>query len=420
MIDDSLRACRICSGRLDTILHLGDLALSTFPAPGDPPLVKMPLDLCACALCRTVQLRHTADRDRLYRHYWYRSGVNEVMQRELADVVQAARNRVQITPEDFVVDVGANDGTLLACYPKGTTRVAYEPALNLQTALATHAEIRIADYFPPKIFDHKGLFGKVKILTSIACFYGSDHPHAFVDHVRALLHPDGVWVVQFQDLHQMIAANAFDNICHEHLLYYSLASFERLIHAHGLVVTEAEVRKINGGSYRLYVQHAAQEASQRHLISLAEVRKIREWEAGCESWETLERFAWNVTEARQHINAVVSSLLEQGKTIDLYAASTKANTLLQYCGLGGDEIRQAWERSPEKCGRTTVTGIPIVEERVGRQRPPDALFIGAWQFRDAFIARETDYLEQGGSMLLPLPHCEIVVGGGYSDATGHR
>jgi len=406
MQSDQPVVCRLCTGTLGSILNLGNLALSTFPTYDSPPLENLPLDLCACSRCHTVQLRHTADRERLYRHYWYRSGVNEVMRQELAEIVGDALSRVQLTADDFVVDVGANDGTLLSYYPKGTTRVAYEPARNLQEALAKHAEILVADYFPPKTFDHKGMFGKVKILTSIACFYGSDIPHAFVDHVRALLHPEGVWVVQFQDLHQMIQTTAFDNICHEHLFYYSLGSFERLIGGHGLRVIDAEVRAINGGSYRLYVMHDT--AGPRE----DRVQALRDAETGCESWETLERFAWHVTEARQHINAVVGSLLEQGKTIDLYAASTKANTLLQYCGLGSDEIRQAWERSPEKWGRATVTGIPIVSEADGRADPPDALLVGAWQFAEAFMEREAAFLAEGGGMILPLPHCEIVLGKG--------
>jgi NDP-4-keto-2,6-dideoxyhexose 3-C-methyltransferase len=403
------RDCRACGGRLDTILHLGNLHPSSFPWPGDPLPPAVPLVFCACADCRLVQLRYTVTPEAMFRQYWYRSGINEVMRAELADVVRAAVERVgPWKVSDLVVDVGANDGTLLAEYRKhpataSVPRVAYEPAANLQEALAPHAEVRIADFFPGPI---EGRAGRVKILTSIACVYDLDDPGAFVQAVKTLLHPEGVWIVQFQDLDQMLKATAFDNICFEHLCYYSLASFERLIQPYGLAVVDAEVRTINAGSYRLYIQHDAVSAV-RHIGGLGRVEQLRAREAGCEDWQTLEIFAWRVGEARRQIQSAIAATAPG--TIDLYGASTKANTLLQYCGLDETVIRQAWERSPDKIGRTTVTGIPIVTEETGRADPPAALVAGIWQFREAILTREAAYLDQGGAILFPLPEVDLAL-----------
>jgi NDP-4-keto-2,6-dideoxyhexose 3-C-methyltransferase len=215
-----------------------------------------------------------------------------------------------------------------------------------------------------------------------------------------------VWIVQFQDLDQMLKATAFDNICFEHLCYYSLASFERLIQPYGLAVVDAEVRTINAGSYRLYIQHDAVSAV-RHIGGLGRVEQLRAREAGCEDWQTLEIFAWRVGEARRQIQSAITATAPG--TIDLYGASTKANTLLQYCGLDERVIRQAWERSPEKIGRTTVTGIPIVSEETGRADPPAALVAGIWQFREAILEREAAYLDQGGAILFPLPEVDLAL-----------
>jgi len=407
------RDCRACGGPLDTLLALGRLALSTFPAPGDPPTDAVPIDFALCRLCGLVQLRHTVEPDVLYRRqYWYRSGVNEVMQAELADVVTQALQQVTINPaRDVVIDVGANDGTLLACYRDHATtrtipRVAFEPADNLQPALAAHCEWLIPDYFgwttlrAPRL----DLAGRAKVITTIAMVYGSDDPHVFVSAVNSLLHPDGVWVVQFQDLWSMVRQTAFDNLCHEHLVYYSLRSFSELLRPHNLKVIDCEIRDINGGSLRCYVQHG-------HHREGARVRRQLDLEAGCDHWSTLERFAWQVGETRRQIRAALDALHDTGVTVDLYAASTKANTLLQYCGIDGALVRQAWERSPEKVGRTTATGIPIVSEGTGRADPPHTLLVGAWQFADAFAKREAAYLAAGGSLLLPLPRVTVVTQG---------
>lgn len=399
--------CRHCAAPLDSILDLGELALSNFPPLGAsiiPSHPRAPLDLCSCRLCHLVQLRHTVPPDTLFRQYWYRSGINESMVAELQDVARAALARVgRLSMLDVVLDVGANDGTLLkAFYPTDGLRMAYEPAFNLFTPLRSHCDVLVNDYFPAGLDNHKGLFGRVKILTSIACFYAVDTPHRFIEAVQALLHPEGVWIVQFQDLHAMEEATAFDNITFEHLFYPSLAAIERLLVPHGLIVIDAEARSINGGSLRLTIQHMGKPVNP----SVAALRKA---ESNCEDWSVLSQFAWRVGQMKEQIVGTVESLLDQAGTIDLYAASTKSNTLLQYCGLGGDQIRQAWERTPEKIGRTTVTGIPIVSEDEGRADPPDVLLVGAWQFRSVFLKREADFLAAGGSMIFPLPQCEVVM-----------
>ena len=400
-----VRPCRVCGGVLDTVLDLGNLAISTFPRPTDPspPSTRAPLDLCQCRDCALVQLRHTVAPDLMFKQYWYQSGINETMHAELQSIVAQAVARVPISAGDYVLDIGANDGTLLEAYLPASVfpcRIAIEPADNFQQALAPHCDWRIHDYFPTRLLTPYG--DQIKIITQIACFYDLDDPGMAVAEVARLLAPDGVWIVQFQDLHQMIHATAFDNICHEHLVYYSLGSFERLIAPYGLRVVDAERRAINGGSLRLTIMH--------NLARLrgGSVAAIRQAEEGCEHWQTLERFAWHVGEATRQIRGAVETAHAQGQIIDLYGASTKGNTLLQYCTLGPDQLRQAWERSLEKIGRQTITGIPIVIEAVGRADPPDLLLAGIWQFRDAIIRRERSYLAGGGMLLFPLPKVDLV------------
>jgi NDP-4-keto-2,6-dideoxyhexose 3-C-methyltransferase len=394
-----------------TTLDLGVLYLSGFPLPDGLLPDRAPLDLCQCETCQLVQLRHTVAPDALYSQYWYKSGVNETMVSELQSVAaDAILYADDLIPGEIVIDIGANDGTLLDAYElngRHPWRIAIEPAANLQDALADHCDQLIQGYFPA---DAEVLLeeysGHVRVITQIACFYGLDDPRAAVEAVAQLLAPNGVWIVQFQDLAQMLKATAFDNICHEHLVYYSLGSFERLIAPYGLRVVHAEERAINGGSYRLIVQHTEVEAGDSTVTGL------RRAEAGCDHWLTLERFAWRVGEARKQIQAALMASRNRGRTIDAYGASTKFNTLAQYCGLGPETIRQAWERSPEKWHRQTVTGIPIVREETGRADPPDLLLATIWQFREAILRREAAYLGQGGTILFPLPEVDLVVGGG--------
>lgn len=406
--------CRICRSPLRPLLSLGALYLSDFPhAAGTKPHPPVSLELACCTdpTCGLVQLAHTTPPEWLYGGtYWYRSGVNETMRAELLDVVQQASKRVDLPKHATVVDIGANDGTLLACYPEvvGPTRqllrVAYEPARSHYDALRPHASIVFPDYFHTD--GHTWAPStKARVITAIAMFYDLDDPHTFVADLTKVLHPEGVCVIQQAYLFSMLASTDVTNICHEHLEYYHLKPLEKLLGAHGLEVVDVELRAINGGSFRVYVQFTGQGRVSRRV---AERRGEEErlLSVAPQLWHTFQTRALAI---RSQLRAVLQAYYEHGAAVDLYAASTKANTLLQWCGIDARDIRQAWERTPEKVGRFVgVTGIPIISEAAGREDPPAALLVGAWQFRDSFLKRESDYLASGGRLIFPLPYVESV------------
>ncbi len=98
-----------------------------------------------------------------------------------------------------------------------------------------------------------------------------------------------------------------------------------------------------------------------------------------------------------------------GKTIYVYGASTRGNTLLQFYGIDNKLITAAAERNPYKWGKITVgTNIPIVSEREAREAKPDYFLVLPWYFKDEFIKREKKYLRDGGKFILPLPAFEVV------------
>ena len=401
-------SCRICPGTLETVLDLGLLYVSAFPLPEEADGLAAPIDLCRCDRCGLVQLRHTVPGQYLYCTYWYRSGVNEVMRAELLDIVRQAAAWVDLQPGETVVDIGANDGTLLAQYAEigiRPFRVAYEPAENLQPLLRAHT-----DAIAPTCFPAPGILSPAvaKIVTSIACYYDTEDPVRFAQAVAEILHPDGVWIIQAQDLQQMLDQGAWDNLCHEHLWQPCLAAVGRIVRQAGLGIIAAQRRAINGGSLRILVQHQAK-LKGRTLAHGTTLDFLEGAEAECESTRSLAAFAHRVQTNRRKIWQVLEEEQEKGQIIDLYAASTKANTLLQACGLGREMIRQAWERSPEKWGRVTVgTRIPLVSEEAGRRDPPDVLFVGAWQFAQSFRVREAAFLQAGGRMIVPLPKVERI------------
>lgn len=399
LLSTELDACRVCGDRatLGTVLELGPQRLSAFPVAGTP-LHTVPLDLLECGVCGAVQLSHTTNPARLFQdEYWYASGINGMMREELRNVVREARGWVKVRDNDWVLDIGANDGTLLNAWREHAWegrphRMAVEPSPTFTTKLSDVAELVVPRLFPIDIDPDV----KFKVITSIAMFYAVPNPVEFAAAVRDALTDDGIWVVQMQDLQNMVRATAFDNICHEHLLYYTVSTFGEVCRRAGLEIVSVQPREINGGSLRFIVQKQRTAEYTRPPIRDPKI----DWPAFEE--EMAHRLA--------SLSALVSAANDYGHAVDILGASTKGNTLLQLAGLGPHNVRQAWERHPNKFGRMTVTGIPIVDEVIGRQSPPGLLVCPIWQFRHGVIEREHEYLRGGGRIYFPLPEGEMFSG----------
>ena len=413
------KTCRVCNGSLDPNLSLGELYVSDFPLPGESDGIKAPLELVLCRRCRLLQLKHTVSPEELYRNYWYRSGVNKTMREALADIANKAEMLIHLREGETILDIGANDGTLLASYKTGGIyKVGFDPAENLAPLAREVADKVIVDFFDSEAFqrDPDLREHRPRIVTSIAMFYDLEDPNKFVADVKAVMHPDGLWVVQMNYLPLMLKQNAFDNICHEHLEYYSLQSFEYLLNLHNFEIVDVELNDVNGGSFRAYIRNRGADedcfGDETYRGMAAErVRMLREQEIkmGLDDKEIYDEFAMWVERIKGDVVGFIKEQTQRGKTVYIYGASTKGNTLLQYFGLDSSLIVAAAERNPNKYGRMTVgTHIPIIAEKEARAAKPDCFLVLPWHFIEEFKRREMKFLQSGGRFILPAPHFTLL------------
>lgn len=384
--------CRICGGELFTVLNLGEIYPSAFIIDEVPQMY--PLILTECKVCKLVQLKHTNDPDAMYRNYWYRSSLNPSMLRALRNVVDSTLLRYG-REEGVVLDIGANDGSMLSMFPEGFYTIGYDPARNLVEEAGSRCDIFVNDYFNLKRWPN-GL--RADIVTAIAMFYDLNNPRAFLGDVHAVLSDDGIFVLQMTDLVSMLEANAFDNICHEHLCYYSLLDLVRLLGSSGFIVFDVEYNSVNGGSIRVYATKERGRREQTERLGDALAR-----EAILLTGTSIMSFSTRVMSIGLAIMGFVARLASEKKTLYGLGASTKGNTLLQYFNLDHKFIRAIGEVNPDKFGRKTVgTSIPIIPEEEVLAQDPGCIIILPWHFEHFFIDRLWDYMEHG-QVLFPLP-----------------
>jgi len=411
--------CRICdSPHLTPILSLGEQHIAgAFAEPdGSQPVNRaIPLDLVRCDVtrdqdaCGLIQLRHTVPASILYHSYWYRSGVNQTMTQNLHEIARQAEALVDLQPGDLVLDVGCNDGTLLDGYQVEQLRyLGFDPSDVTRYAVAKGYDV-VRDFYSYDQLKRRYADRKAKVITTIAMFYDLEDPRAFVADVAAALAEHGVWVMELHYLPAMLEKNAFDVIVHEHLEYYSLAVIERLIGEAGLEAVRAELNEVNGGSIRLFIGHAGRLPSTTDDARKLQDLRIREFEMALDASEPYERFAANVERVRKELADLCKRLVAEGKTIHVYGASTKGNTILQYAGLDSSVIPYAADRNPDKWGSETIaTHIPIISEDDSRAMNPDCYLVMPWHFLDEFLEREREFLDRGGKFIVPLPSVRII------------
>lgn len=374
-----------------------------------PSTRRIPTRLVRCDVtrdedaCGLVQMSVTTPPKILYSNYWYQSGISATMKAHLKGIVDEI---VQLVSPRTVLDIAANDLTLLSYYPVDTQKVAIDPSdiLRRSSLVNCHA---INDLFPTRKLEAAWRFDAI---TSIAMFYDLEDPISFVREIEARLTDEGVWCVEVAYLPDTLRQVSYDTIVGEHLEYYTLSSLEYILRAAGMRPFKAELNDTNGGSIKLW---ACKDICFRYdteaaTIALTDLR-INEFDLALDTDAPYEMFRSKIRIQRDTLRTLISDIRARGQTIHLYGASTKMNTLLQYCGLDHRDIPFAAERSPEKVGaRTLGTDIQIISEAESRALKPDYYLVGPWHFRTEILAREVEAREQGVRFIFPLPNVEIV------------
>jgi len=397
----TMASCRLCgSSDLHDIFSVGEQYINDFvPQERIGKGLKAPLDLVMCDRCTLLQLRHTAPQELLYaRYYWYRSGVTDTMRRALRDITRQIESMVPLKTGDVVLDIGANDGTLLATYTvSGIRRVGCEPANNLVDMLRQNTPYVMHDFWGYEQYMQlagQWGFGKAKVITAIGMFYDLEDPNKFIKDAQRALADDGIFVAQLMCLAPMIEKNDLGNICHEHLEYYSLDSLKYLFETNGLEMFKIEKNDVNGGSYRIFARH------YKGTGIVYEEKFTR---------NDILDFVKRLEDNRKRCVEFIKGEVARGKRVYVYGASTKGNVILQYYGLDRTLITAAAERSPEKWGKYTVgSWIPIVSEEEARKANPDYFLVLPWAFFDEFYKREKEWRSRGGKFIVPLPEFRVV------------
>lgn len=407
--------CRVCgSASLTSVISLGPQYLQgSFVKPGKemPSQRKINCSLVRCNpqidenACGLLQMEHSVPPDILYAAYWYRSGTNQTMRTHLKGIADNALALIKKS-NVAVLDIGCNDGTLLGYYPESFTKFGCDPS---DIAQEVKGAAVVQDIFPSA--ELTKLIGdtKVDIVTSIAMFYDLENPVDFVKKIKLILSPEGVWIFEMSYMPHMLELDSYDTICHEHLEYYSLAVLEKIAAMAGMKIFKISFNDINGGSIRCYATHIESGLyyQQENHKMMNEVRQ-KEFDLELDTDKPYVAFQYRIEKVKNELHDLLVKLKKEGKRVHIYGASTKGNTILQWCDINNMLVDYAAERNPDKYGAYTLgTNIPIISEAESRAMNPDYYLVLPWHFKKEFIEREQEALSKGTGFIFPIPTIEI-------------
>lgn len=358
-----------------------------------------PLDTAVCLECGLVQVADQIP-EGFFTHYLYVPSGADTMHGHFAET---ARRIATAAGDGLVVDIGCNDGLLLsACKALGCRVLGVDPAANIaESTRAKGIEVEVCYFDLPVARRLREAHGPAQVIVTTNTFNHIGDLHGFMAGVEALLAPDGTFIIEVPRAHDYLERNRFDNIYHEHVSEFSLRSLVLLARFFGMVVSDVDRLSVHGGSMRVHVRRDALGV----VVSPAvEAMLEEELAGGALDRKTYDAFRERIVAVRQQLGALLDQLKREGKKVAGYGAPAKGNTLLNYFGIGPDQLDFLVDRNPLKQGLYSPgMKIPVRSTDAIATEKPDVLLVLAWNFLDEIKAQQSEFAAGGGRFLVPLP-----------------
>lgn len=403
-----MNKCRICKSQdLVKFLQLGPTALANSFLKEDKfdSENEFPLDVYFCRDCFLVQLGEIIPPEIMFKNYLYVSGTSNMMRQHFAEFAKDVLDGISKFDNPLVVDIGSNDGTLLKGFLNSPVKVLGVEPSNIAKVAEENGVETFNDFFnsenAEKIAKTKG---KAKAILAANVFAHSPDLDSFMTGVKKLLDSDGIFVVEFPYLVDLLEGMEFDTIYHEHVFYFSVLPLTKLFERFGFQIFDIKKTSVHGGSIRIFVKRNSGKIFSEKVQSFID----REKKLQLNLEETYFEFAKKVEQVKKELLDSLKKLKSDGKKIAGYGAAAKANTLLNYCQIKTDLLDYIVDKNPLKQGLYTPgTHILVVPPEKIKQSKPDYLLILAWNMADEIMNEQKEFQNGGGKFIIPLPKSTI-------------
>ena len=399
--------CKNCkSPKLKKVINIGKQPISShFYLKKKTNLRTYSLDLYECQRCKLVQLKNIPKLDDMYgSNYGYRTSLSPLMINHMKEKANIIKKDIILKKNSNVLDIGSNDGTFLNFLSKNkkVNLFGIDPSAKKFAQYYDSKINLIVDYFEKnKIKSKIDNDIKFSLITSFAMFYDIADPNKFCNDIESLLKNDGKWILELSYFPLLLENLTYDQICHEHVTYYTLSTFEKVANNNNLKIIDFRFNNINGGS----IEITCAKKNSKHVSKKNKITKQKAIEKQITS-ESYKKFNDRVENVKILLNEFLNNKNNQ---IIGYGASTKGNIVLNHCNINFNKLKYICDANPYKFNRYTPgSNIKIISKEEMRKKKPKILLVLIWSFRKEVIKQELKFIKNGGKLLFHLPMFHIV------------
>jgi SAM-dependent methyltransferase len=403
MISKKIAECRLCGSKdLQTILELGNQPpANSLRKKSSDTLKNVPLTICRCSECTTIQLTETIDPEYMFSNYIWVTGTSKGAREYSKIFSERIISKLNKDNDLFIVEVASNDGTFLQRFKESGHRVlGIDPAKNLAESAEKNGIPTVADFFGLNVAKQvTGEHGLADIVIARNVIPHVPDPNDVVAGMENCLKEDGVGAIEFHWIDKILSELHYDSIYHEHFFYHSLHSINELLLRHGLNLFDVSESPISGGSLVAFFSKETRDTTN-------ELKEKFKWEdeQGIASLEAWKEFAKKSFQHRDALKAMIEIENSAEKKVIGYGASARSSTLLNFCGINHNHLICIADQNPLKHNRYTPgTDVLIVSPDEAFKEKPDTIVILAWNFKDEIM---DDLRAKGfkGNVIIPLPN----------------
>jgi 2-polyprenyl-3-methyl-5-hydroxy-6-metoxy-1,4-benzoquinol methylase len=334
----------------------------------------------------------------MFGDHTYLSGITRSLNEHFRQLALEVDSRFfQRQQHKSVLDIGSNDGTQL----KHFKELGYD-IMGVESSKSTARMANDAGIFTlNKFFDlttARELGKKFDVINAAGVFFHLEDLHSVTDGIREALQDNGVFVVQFLYMKSIVENLAFDQIYHEHLLYYNLETLEALLKQHGLSTFDAYLAPIHGGSMIAFITHKDTQAPTQRLLNMRQKEVVEK----SNDFEIYQKFSRRICRMKEENLFYLAEAKGAGKRIWGFGAPVKGNTMLNYFGAGTQYIDCLVEKNELRRGLYSPgMHIPVVIE-MDLKEHPDIYYVLAWNFKKEILANNQELVRKGVEFHFPV------------------
>ena len=393
---EQLGHCRICGiTEVAPFLELPPLPITgAFLRRQDADEFLYPIRLFVCPNCGTVQTQHNIAFSDYYDDYAYTiatSAFASTFAKALAETV-CARNGIKRGSR--ILEIGSGDGTQLGYFKAlGMDVLGFEPSSILTKVAIGNGVPTIKALYSleasMQIPDRERRFQLV-LLTHVLDHLPSQKE--FLASLTPILDPDdGLLLIEVHDFEQTFIHKEYCLFQHEHTVYPTAATLQRMFESIGLCVVDVgvlpeEIKR----AHSLMV--LATPLTSRHAA-----RRMAEIPLGpMGSLEQLKIFGKDVERTMDRVRQYIRRRREQGKSLAAFGAGGRGIMTLAATARPGDLAYICDSSDAHQSMYTPGARIKIVSPPMTEERPVSEIIVCSYGYIDEIRNQLSAHTRRGG------------------------